>query len=568
MELNEHSVQQFDKLEQAESALLEQQLAMRGFVASHDPQFLNVYKSKGEALDAALNDFRANTYTPAQAEQAVEVERLIAIFRNEAETLMAEAGNSGSAAQVNAKVATTARLTAIRKVLAALEANQREKLTLRIAAVRSDFFTTIIILFGTSILTVGLAIGAGLVLAQQIANPVVAMTVAMKRLARGDLSVIVPAAGRKDEIGDMADAVEVFKQAALDKQRLETAAASEREAAQIARERAEAEVLAKERSSVVVTIGEAMTALSQGDLTYRIPDALPREYNQLRQDFNEAAETLHSTIKTINQSSGGILAGSEEIAGASSDLSQRTEQQAANLEETAAALDEITATVKTTAEGAKKARAAVAQAKQSADKSGQIVEDAVAAMEMIKSSSGQIGQIIGVIDEIAFQTNLLALNAGVEAARAGDAGRGFAVVASEVRALAQRSAEAAKQIKTLIGASGDQVAQGVNLVARTGEALHEIVAEVGQIDALVGDIAASAQEQATGLAAVNTAVNQMDQMTQQNAAMVEQSTAASQSLATEANSLGRLVSKFRLAGSGQAEPQPSWAGLYRAGRAA
>ncbi|MHC3126375.1 hypothetical protein OB03_03300, partial [Brevundimonas sp. GN22] len=233
-----------------------------------------------------------------------------------------------------------------------------------------------------------------------------------------------------------------------------------------------------------------------------------------------------------------------EISAASNDLSHRTEQQAATLEETAAALDQITVTVSRTADGAKEAASVVLGARSDAEHSGVVMNNAVQAMTAIESSSNQISAIIGVIDEIAFQTNLLALNAGVEAARAGDAGRGFAVVASEVRALAQRSAAAAKEIKTLISASGQQVSKGVDLVGQTGDALGRIVQRVAQIDALVNEIAASAQEQSTGLAQVNTAVNQMDQVTQQNAAMVEESTAACHALATEAEELAKSVSRF------------------------
>jgi methyl-accepting chemotaxis protein len=230
----------------------------------------------------------------------------------------------------------------------------------------------------------------------------------------------------------------------------------------------------------------------------------------------------------------------------SNDLSKRTEQQAASLEQTAAALDQITATVKKTADGAIQARSAVATAKADAENSGVVVGQAVTAMGEIEQSSRKISSIIGVIDEIAFQTNLLALNAGVEAARAGDAGRGFAVVASEVRALAQRSAEAAKEIKALISASNTQVAAGVGLVGETGKALTRIVTQIAEINGVVTDIAASAQEQATGLNEVNTAVNQMDQVTQQNAAMVEESTAASFALAQEAEDLTRMMSQFKV----------------------
>jgi len=303
---------------------------------------------------------------------------------------------------------------------------------------------------------------------------------------------------------------------------------------------------AEEQAHVVESLGAAMAALSNGELTYRLNEAFPGAYERLRADFNTAMGNLQETLKAVLATAEGLRTGTDEIAGASDDLSRRTEQQAASLEETAAALDELTATVRKSAAGAKQASDLVTTTRGEAQQSGDVVGQAISAMGEIEKSSGQITQIIGVIDEIAFQTNLLALNAGVEAARAGDAGRGFAVVAQEVRALAQRSAEAAKEIKGLISASSTQVGQGVKLVGDTGQALQRIVQRVGEIDALVGEIAASGQEQATGLAQVNTAVNQMDQMTQQNAAMVEQSTAASHSLKTETLELARLVQGFQV----------------------
>jgi methyl-accepting chemotaxis protein len=270
-------------------------------------------------------------------------------------------------------------------------------------------------------------------------------------------------------------------------------------------------------------------------------------------------DTLQSTMREVSVNATAVRSGAGEITSASDDLSRRTEQQAASLEETAAALDEITATVRKTAEGAAHSREAVGVAKGDAERSGVVVRDAVAAMSEIEGSAKQIGQIIGVIDEIAFQTNLLALNAGVEAARAGDAGKGFAVVASEVRALAQRSAEAAKEIKTLISASSQQVDRGVRLVTDTGKALTAIVERVASIDGLVSEIAVSSQEQATGLGQVNTAVNQMDQVTQQNAAMVEEATAAAAQLKREALDLGQLVARFEVGEAARTSaraPQP------------
>ena len=305
----------------------------------------------------------------------------------------------------------------------------------------------------------------------------------------------------------------------------------------------------EERLAVVSTLAEALDHLAQGDLAYRIESTFPKEFEQLRTDFNGAIGRLSATLNDIVTSASAIRGGAGEMSAAADDLSRRTEQQAASLEETAAALDEITVTVRNTASGAKTASEVVLAARGDARTSGEVVSQAVDAMSKIEGSSSQIGQIIGVIDEIAFQTNLLALNAGVEAARAGEAGKGFAVVASEVRALAQRSATAAKEIKALVEASAAQVEAGVRLVGETGGVLQRIVDRVAEIDSLITDISASAQEQATGLHQVNSAINAMDQVTQQNAAMVEQSTAASHALVQESQGLAESVARFRVGSS-------------------
>ena len=323
--------------------------------------------------------------------------------------------------------------------------------------------------------------------------------------------------------------------------------ASRSETDRLAGEKRELDLaVAREQAVIVEQTAAGLSALARGDLTYRIPGVFPDSYARLQNDFNSAVSALQADMTVIDANARSIGSGADEISQASDDLSRRTEQQAASLEETAAALDEITATVNRTASGARLASATVQAARGDAEKSGLVVRDAIAAMSAIHASAREINQTISVIDEIAFQTNLLALNAGVEAARAGDAGRGFAVVASEVRALAQRSAEAAKEIKVLISGSTTQVDSGVTLVGQTGEALQRIVGRVAEIDGLVSEIAASAQEQATGLQQVNAAVNQMDQVTQQNAAMVEESTAASQGLMNEANELIDLMSRFHL----------------------
>ena len=304
-----------------------------------------------------------------------------------------------------------------------------------------------------------------------------------------------------------------------------------------------------DRVQAVTALAGGLSRLADGDLGHRIGDIVAPAFEALRTDFNAAVDRMRENLLEVSARSEAIRSGTQEISTASDDLSRRTEQQAASLEETAAALDEITATVRKTAEGSKHTRAVVGAAKGSAEASGQVVRQAVEAMQGIETSSREIGHIIGAIDEIAFQTNLLALNAGVEAARAGEAGRGFAVVASEVRALAQRSADAAKEIKGLVSKSGRHVEQGVTLVGQAGEALTHIAAQVSEIDVIVGEIASSAQEQATALDEVNTAVNQMDQVTQQNAAMVEQATAATQSLMGETSELAQLVGRFRFDGA-------------------
>ena len=397
---------------------------------------------------------------------------------------------------------------------------------------------------------------------------------AMTRLAKGDLGTEAVRWKRRDEIGQMANAFETFRQAARDKARLEAETAGERRRAddeRSIRDQTKA-AAAEEQGRVVEALAKSLQALSEGDLTCRLTEAFPPDYDKLRSDFNGAVEKLQETLQVIATNAMGIQSGSGEITAAADDLARRTEQQAASLEQTAAALDQITATVRKTAEGTDQARRVVSTARKEAETSGSVVQEAVKAMDAIEKSSSEIGQIIGVIDEIAFQTNLLALNAGVEAARAGDAGRGFAVVASEVRALAQRSAEAAKEIKSLISVSTAHVTSGVKLVNETGQALGRIVTQVTELNGMILDIAGSATEQATGLGQVNTAVNQMDQVTQQNAAMVEQTTAASHSLAQETQQLSALISRFRVIDGDKApvrgEPSVSRSYVPSAGQSA
>ena len=404
--------------------------------------------------------------------------------------------------------------------------------------------------------TIGLSVGGLLICVgyafwlarSQIACPLAMLAQRMAALADGNLSGEIDGQDRGDEVGAMSKAVQIFKANAIERVRMESESESLRAVAKAERLRAEAEKArtGQEQADAMRRLGEGLKSLASGDLRVRLDDSFSAQYAQIRSDFNEAVDRLKETMQAVVTSTGAIHSGTNEISTASDNLSQRTEQQAASLEETAAALTEITATVQKSAENAKHAREVVASADQDAKKSAVVVRQAVEAMDAISNSSGQIVQIIGVIDEIAFQTNLLALNAGVEAARAGEAGRGFAVVASEVRALAQRSADAAKEIKVLISTSTTQVDIGVKLVAETGKSLDRINAQVTEINGIVGEIAAGALEQATALHQVNSAINLMDQTTQQNATMVEESTAASHSLSQETTQLSSLIDRFQL----------------------
>ncbi|MFN4166221.1 MAG: methyl-accepting chemotaxis protein [Ferrovibrio sp.] len=419
---------------------------------------------------------------------------------------------------------------------------------------------------------------------RQILAPIAQMTGCMRSLADGKYDITVPGIGRQDEIGEMAGAVQVFKENGIENEQLRRNVENERQ--QRERDRAEQEAMLDRSVGEVVSaaaegnltkridtaaligvmkklgdgintlltsvgkavdeVGHVVAGIAAGDLTRRVNGEYHGVFGQLKDDVNRASETLADTVRHISEATDTVSRASGEISAGSQDLAQRTESQAASIEETAASMHEITTTVKQNADSAQAANQLATTARETAQKGGEVVSEAVSAVTQIEESARKISDIVGLIDEIAFQTNLLALNASVEAARAGEAGKGFAVVAQEVRALAQRSANASKDIKALIQESNAQVKTGAALVNQTGQSLTEIVSSIKKVSDIVAEIAAASREQATGLEQVNTAVGSMDEMTQRNGALVEETSAAAQALNGQAEQLADLVRQFRI----------------------
>ena len=447
---------------------------------------------------------------------------------------------------------------------------------------RAKALSTLIMQVSLLVAALVVAFGAMIVISRRVTGPLRMIREAMLKVATGDFTVVLPGLNRKDEIGDVANAVERFKVLAVEKareqseealQRQQTESEQKAQAAKVEAERvaqvarAEAELqaraaeteaavqaqaaaeraqIAEEQAQAVRALGDGLQKLADGDLTYRLPERFPAAYAQIKDDFNDAISRLQDTMQSLIGSTREVASAAVEISASTTDLSHRTEEQAASLEETSASMEEISVTVKKNAENAQQANALTAGTREVANRGGQVVANTVEAMARIEDSSRKIADIIGVIDEIARQTNLLALNAAVEAARAGDAGRGFAVVASEVRSLAQRSSQAAKDIKDLITSSSTQVKDGVDLVNRTGASLNEIMASIKQVADIVADIATASIEQATGIDQVNRALTQMDEATQQNSALVEENAATAKTLESQSEAMMEQASRFHV----------------------
>ena len=532
-------------IERTLGTLVDRQNMVRGFLLTNDASFEKLIADLNTRLAGHLKSLEETTASEDERALVVKFRPMIEKVWIEARDLMAESANPETHAQAQNKALTRGRLTESRVVLADLK-KLADATSDRSDQERDGAITRLAQLMMAAALTaVGVAIVLAFLLNRSIGKPVARMAAIMGELADSTQSVAIPDLHRRDEIGDMARALQFFNAAVQDKLKLERNEELRREAEEL-RQRTEAEraEAAARQVAVIEQLGAALAALEQGDLTYRVHD-LPPAFVKIEGDFNAAMEKLELALSGVVASSKMIHSNTAEVANVSDDVAARAEQQAASLGETAAALAQITTTLKATAEGAERANSLAGQARQEVHGSKSVLDETVGSIRRISSSSEKISAIIGVIDEIAFQTNLLALNAGVEAARAGNAGLGFAVVASEVRALAQRSAAAAKEIKGLIESAQADVRDGVISIGRTGEVMARILEQVSVVNDVIGTIAHGAREQSTGLQEVNLAVRQMDQVTQQNAAIVEEANNVSKQLYREVSNLTGLVGRFR-----------------------
>ncbi|WP_064713495.1 methyl-accepting chemotaxis protein [Rhizobium bangladeshense] len=525
------------------------------------PVVITIYsKNKTELMERMERVKAAIPSQEAQIEAIISRVKLIASYTDKAvQYAKANKRADASAVLVNADEHI---LTASQDVSTFLE-DYKTRIAATTAELNDETRQTIVASLAGLAAVFGVGIAAAFVIASRgITKPIDVLRVRMASFAAGDIEAAVDGQDRRDELGSMAQAVAVFRDNATEKLRLERQAEEALMVSERDRQEHEAQK-SKDASNIRFAVDQlriALSRLSQGDVTCEITDRFADSLDDLRADFNTSIGNLRDALQAVDENAGAIENGARETRAAADDLSKRTEHQTASLEETAAALEEITTTMRDASRRAEDAGRLVAQARDGAQRSGGVVENAVVAMSEIERSSAEITSIIGVIDEIAFQTNLLALNAGVEAARAGEAGKGFAVVAQEVRELAQRSASAAREIKKLIATSGEHVRSGVKLVNATGQALRAIVTDVQEINRHVKAIVESAREQSAGLNEISVAVNKLDQNTQQNAAMVEQQTAASHALAGEAAALNELLSRFNFGKSNDAKNTPDISG--------
>jgi methyl-accepting chemotaxis protein len=545
-----------EKAKKFADGLMDNLAEMDRVLAKWAPLVPQAQKTQFEALAAKSAEFRQ--------------------FRAETARLGAEVDPEQADAQGNNEANRENRKAFQKQIDAIVETDQAELSAIdqSISSFKTWIFTVVM---ATAALGILAGAGLGFYIARfHLSAPIKRITETIRAVAANNFEIAVPFLGHKDEIGEMAQAVGVFKEngrAVVQLNSLEAARRARNDELQarmsdvvaaaaagdfsrrIDKDFGDANLNAVANNVDLLLAGvdagitemrAVMANLAEGVLTRSMNGRYNGAFAELQGNVNGTMDSLKRTIREVLATSDSINGNINELGSSTNDLSRRTEQQAAALQETSTALKEITGVVRTATDKAQEAAGMVTQAKDNAARAGQVVGQAIDAMGRIEQASQEISQIINVIDEIAFQTNLLALNAGVEAARAGEAGKGFAVVAQEVRELAQRSANAAKDIKALITKSGDEVQTGVQLVQATGSALTEIEQRVYSINSHIHSIAHSASEQATSLHEINQAVNQIDNVTQQNAAMVEETSAATMKLASEADRLVELISRFQL----------------------